>query len=394
MSRSKSVSTLHKLAACLLLAAIASAQGAETRVALVIGNGNYANAPPLSNPANDAKLVAQSLRTVGFTVTLKENASLAELQQGIAQFGRAARVADVALVYYAGHGIQMDGDNYLVPVDAKLEDDIAVKLETISLDVLLDSVAAAKTRLIVLDACRNNPFSSRMRVSNGSRSISRGLAVVQASIGGTLIAFSTSPGDIAEDGSGKNSTFATALAQYLPQPGLEIRQVFTRVRQAVATATDKHQTPWENSSLFGDVFLNGGGPNGSPTPRPEPTPLAAPATPRIDGSWTGTYTYMADGGSRTVPFSVTFSSDHGRLLGSTTEPNTFGGNAPKLSADIIGSVKDGELNFTKTYDGKGGYSHSVEYEGNVDRDGKTIAGTWTIHSQQTVMRGKWSVTKQ
>src|SRR5262249_3214719 len=150
----------------------------------------------------------------------------------ILKFGRASGNADVAVVFYAGHGIQVDGRNYVVPVDAQLEDDLALRAEAIDLDFLMQSTTAAKTRIIVLDACRNNPFAAKMKLTAASRSVGRGLARIEAAAGGTLIAFSTSPGDIAEDGSGGDSAFAKALAQYLPTPGLEVRQVFTRVRQA------------------------------------------------------------------------------------------------------------------------------------------------------------------
>jgi len=279
----------------ILIAASNYEAHADTRIALVIGNGSYSNASPLTNPPNDAKLIAQSLRTDGFTVIQKQDVGLAEFQRAVLQFGRTAGSADVAMVYYAGHAIQFNGENYLIPVDAKLDDDLALRIEALNLDLILDAVSNAKTRLIVLDACRNSPFTSHMTVSGAGRSIGRGLARVEAVDGGTLIAFSTSPGTIAEDGSGSNSIFAAALAQYLLQPGLEIRQVFTRVRQTVAANTTNHQTPWENSSLFGDLFLSGQpGKIAEGVPGPTvadsvPPPPLVPSAP-VRGMWAVTLT--------------------------------------------------------------------------------------------------------
>ncbi len=266
---------LRSIAALIALSALFASPAAEARrVALVIGNGSYQHTTRLPNPGSDAKALARTLRTLNFDeVTGLTDLDRPRMERAVLEFGRRASGADVALVFFAGHGIQMDGRNYLLPVDARLEDDLALRVEAVNLDLVLDAVSGAGTRLVVLDACRNNPFLSRMRVSGANRNVSRGLAPVDAALGGTLIAFSTSPGDVAADGDGGNSPFTSALVRHLAQPGLEIRQVFTRVRADVLAQTGKRQTPWENSSLLGDVYLAGSGMSVV-----NPTPVAGAST--------------------------------------------------------------------------------------------------------------------
>jgi formylglycine-generating enzyme required for sulfatase activity len=268
----------------LLLPTLVSAQPAPAqarRVALVVGNGQYANTTPLPNPVRDAELLSASLQRVGFEVQTLRNAPKAQMERELLQFARRAQGASVALVYFAGHGLQMEGRNYLLPVDVKLEDDMAVSLEAIELNQLLRVVQGASTRLVVLDACRNNPFSAGMRVTGATRSVSRGLARVDTATRGTLIAFSTSPDDVAADGNGQHSPFAQSLAKHITQPGLEIRQVFTRVRADVLAQTGERQIPWENSSLLGDLYLAGAATNPMATVAPEP--VTSPNPPQSAG---------------------------------------------------------------------------------------------------------------
>jgi formylglycine-generating enzyme required for sulfatase activity/uncharacterized caspase-like protein len=252
-----------------LLLPASHGQGSNRRVALVVGNGQYAATTPLPNPVRDAELLSASLQRVGFEVQTLRNAPKAQMERELLQFARRAQGASVALVYFAGHGLQMEGRNYVLPVDVKLEDDMAVSLESIELNQLLRVVQGASTRLVVLDACRNNPFAARMRMTGATRSISRGLARVDTATRGTLIAFSTSPDDVAADGSGQHSPFAQSLAKHITQPGLEIRQVFTRVRADVLAQTGERQIPWENSSLLGDLYLAGAAGNPMATVVPE-----------------------------------------------------------------------------------------------------------------------------
>jgi uncharacterized caspase-like protein len=231
----------------------AGSASAEQRLALVIGNSAYESNLPLSNPQNDAQAVAQLLNTAGFEVVMAFDLSRDIMKQTIEEF--AARVAEkgadsAALVYYAGHGLQVDGENYLVPVDARLtkEDDLA--LHGVKLADVMGALQSApsKIRIVILDACRNNPFSG---AAGG-----RGLAIVDAPAG-TIVAYSTAPGTEALDGSGKHSPFAAAFMRIAKQPDLPIEQVFKKVRRLVNDSTDNKQTPWESSSLTSDfVFFS------------------------------------------------------------------------------------------------------------------------------------------
>ena len=186
---------------------------AEKRVALVIGNSSYRNVAKLSNPVNDAAAVAAMFKSAGFdTVESKLNLTVSELRKTLRDFGNTSRDADVAVVYYAGHGIELDGTNYLIPVDATLETDADVLDETLSLDRVLFAVEPAKQlRLVILDACRDNPFAKTMKRTIASRAIGRGLAKVEPSSPNTMIAFAAKAGSTASDGDSKNSPFATAL---------------------------------------------------------------------------------------------------------------------------------------------------------------------------------------
>lgn len=250
--------------ACLMTAFYA---GAAERVALVIGNGGYKHATELPNPGNDARLIAGTLRELGFDVIEHVDLERTAMERATLEFSRRANNAKVALVFFAGHGLQLAGKNYLLPIDAKVEDEFALEVETLTLDMFLKSVSGASTRLVVLDACRTNPFVARMRPSSASRNTARsGLAVVDVSeaiTGGTLIVYSTKPDDVADDGEGDNSPFSAAMGKYLKQPGLEIRQVLTRVRNEVLKQTENKQEPWDSSSLREDVYL-AGEPKGMP----------------------------------------------------------------------------------------------------------------------------------
>jgi tetratricopeptide (TPR) repeat protein len=229
------------------------------RVALVIGNGQYLNANVLPNPPNDAHAIADALREIGFDVQEGENLGYAAMQDQLHEFLHKAANASVVLLFYAGHGMQVDGKNYLVPVDAKLAEASDLPFETIEIDKLLDTLGdPSHTNIILLDACRDNPlarsFASRMPATR-SAAVATGLAPYSAVGTGTLIAYATAPGQTALDGQGKDSPFTTSLLHFLPTPGLEIRQVLTRVRAEVAAATGNRQIPWDNSSLMGDVVL-------------------------------------------------------------------------------------------------------------------------------------------
>jgi hypothetical protein len=227
---------------------------AEKRVALVIGNSSYQKAARLSNPANDAAAVAAMFKSAGFDmVESKLNLTISELRKTLRDFGNKSRDAEVAVVYYAGHGIELDGTNYLIPVDATLETDADVLDETLSLDRVLFAVEPAKKlRLIILDACRDNPFAKTMKRTIASRAIGRGLAKVEPSSPNTMIAFAAKAGSVASDGDSKNSPFAAALVNHLTKPGLDLRRAFGYVRDDVLKATNNAQEPFVYGSLGGD----------------------------------------------------------------------------------------------------------------------------------------------
>ena len=226
---------------------------ADKRIALVIGNSAYKNVPTLKNPANDATLLAAMFKNAGFeTVTIKLDLGISEMRKTLREFGMTARGADIAVIYYAGHGIEFEGNNYLIPIDATLETDADVLDETLSLDRVLFAVEPArKLRLIILDACRENPFARTMKRTIGVRAIGRGLAKVEPSGPNTLISFAAKAGSTASDGI-KNSPFATALVEHLPEPGLDLRKAFGFVRDEVLESTSNEQEPYVFGTLGGD----------------------------------------------------------------------------------------------------------------------------------------------
>lgn len=228
----------------------------ERRVALVIGNSAYTAVPALTNPASDAATVAGALKLAGFTnVIISKDLTRAGLVAALQSFARAADNADWAVIYYAGHGVEIAGVNYIVPVDAKLVSDRDVLDETVSLERVMATVEGAKKlRLVVLDACRNNPFVAKMKVSTASRSIGRGLAMVEPSQA-TLVAYAAKHGSIASDGNGANSPFAAAFAKRLVEPGVEINKVFRQIRSDVLEATGNEQEPYLYGSLPPDDFF-------------------------------------------------------------------------------------------------------------------------------------------
>jgi uncharacterized caspase-like protein len=227
---------------------------AEKRVALVIGNSAYKNVPRLSNPANDAALVGDMLRKAGFDfVEVKTDLNAVEMRRALRDFGNRTREAGVAVVYYAGHGIELDGTNYLIPTDARLETDSDVLDETLPLDRALFAVEPAKQlRMIILDACRDNPFATTMKRTVASRGIGRGLAKVEPTNPNTMIAFAAKAGSTASDGDSKNSPFAASLVERLPTPGLDLRKAFGFVRDDVLKNTGYQQEPYVYGSLGGD----------------------------------------------------------------------------------------------------------------------------------------------
>jgi WD40 repeat protein len=227
---------------------------ADQRVALVIGNSAYQHAARLSNAVNDANVLADTFKRSGFTVVESHNdLSASEMRRTLRDFGAKARDADIAVIYYAGHGIEVDGNDYLIPTDAQLENDTDIYDEAVGLDRVLVAIEPAKRlRLVILDACRDNPFSKTMKRAIASRSIGRGLAKVEPNSPNTLVAFAAKAGFTAADGDGRNGPFAIALANHLATPGLDLRKAFGYVRDEVLKATDNKQEPFIYGSLGGD----------------------------------------------------------------------------------------------------------------------------------------------
>ncbi|MEM9631411.1 MAG: caspase family protein [Pseudomonadota bacterium] len=233
--------------------------GSETdRVALVVGNATYDNVSNLTNPTNDAEKVALALERLGFRVIVGINLNHAGFIQKIKEFSRAMRGAKIALFYYAGHGLQVSGQNYLAPIDTRLNDEADLEFGTVRLQAIISQMEREqRTSIILLDACRDNPLTRNLASSMGTRSttIGRGLAPVETGIG-TLIAYSTQPGNIAYDGTDLHSPFTGALLRYIETPGEDIAVILRRVRRDVLRETKGVQVPWSNSSLTGPVILS------------------------------------------------------------------------------------------------------------------------------------------
>ncbi|QAU45553.1 caspase family protein [Bradyrhizobium guangzhouense] len=256
---------------------------AEARLALVIGQSAYRTVPELPNAANDAKGMAELLGNAGFTVTAAPNLAQNEMRQAISDFAgkvSASGADTVALVFYAGHGLQIDGENYLVPVDLDPKREADIPLQGVRLNDLLNTLGALPTRarIFMLDACRNNPFPALSGAGHG-------LAIVDTKAGapGSFISYSTSPGAEAEDGSGADSPYTTAALTVAKQPNVPIEEVFKRIRIAVAQSTDGRQIPWESSSLTTDFKFFGE--SSAQPPAPGANAMALASTPRSVADW-------------------------------------------------------------------------------------------------------------
>jgi hypothetical protein len=303
----------------LSLLAFAEPARAEKRVALVIGISNYQRVPRLSNPARDADAMSALFKQAGFDVVDEErDLGIADLRRVIREFSEKSRDADIAVVYYAGHGIEVDGTNYLIPADAKLASDFDVEDETVSLDRLLRSLDAVKRlRLVILDACRENPFSNNMKRNFASRSIGRGLARVEPTTSNTLVAFATKAGAVADDGNGENSQYASALVKYIAEPGVDLRLAFGRVRDEVLRKTGNRQEPFVYGSLGGD--------NVALVPQPE-KPQQTEADARVE------YEFAAQIGTKQVWES--FLAGH---------PNGFYANLARGQLDKLAAAEQAQV---------------------------------------------------
>ena len=414
---------------------------AEKRVALVIGNSDYQYVGRLDNPSNDARLMANTLKGLGFQLIgngPQIDLNKAAFDGALQKFGNAVVGADVALFYYAGHGMQVHGENFLVPISANPTKEADVYLQMVDTNVVLSQMEGAGTKLniVVLDACRNNPFGGR-----GFRAVSGGLAQMQAPEG-TLISYATQPGRKALDGKGADSPYSKALADTIKTPGLGLFEAFNEVGLKVQKETGGAQQPWVSSSPIAGSFYFAGSPAGdakqpapavdaarqdfavaqkidtseiwqgflqnhptgmfagaararlaelqkkqlamvSPPAQSITPPAPPPLTGSLSGVWNGTYYYSTGTRQRPVHFVFTFGPNGCR--GRSEEPNTFGNKRVRmLFANLscsVSSLAPGQvITIKKTYDGTGGVSYSVIYTGTVSPDLRRISGRWAVNN--------------
>ncbi|MET4070759.1 hypothetical protein ABID58_005568 [Bradyrhizobium sp. S3.2.6] len=297
---------VSRLTAATAFAGVASPAAAAEgrRVALVIGNGAYSNVPALLNPPNDASDIAAALKRLGFTVSLAANAGFDEMRRGLIALGRDAAGADMAAVYFAGHGMEINGENWLIPVDAELKRDTDAANEAINLQsVMLQVSNTTSLGLVILDACRNNPFAARMNRSIATRAATMsGLGRIEP-VGNVLVAYAARDGTTALDGDARNSPFAAALLRNIELPGVEVTFMFRNVRDDVMEATRNAQQPFVYGSLSRQaIYLAGrptAGADGAPNPLPAvalPAPQHTPTSPTIDPALVGTWEIMVPSG--------------------------------------------------------------------------------------------------
>jgi formylglycine-generating enzyme required for sulfatase activity len=249
-----------------------TAAPAERRVALVIGNAAYQYTTSLKNPVNDAQDMARVLQDLQFEVMLKTNATLETMRDAVFTFGERLKGGGVGVLYYSGHGMQVKGENYLIPVDANMVREDDIKYKTLNARDIVEKMDEAKTHLnlVFLDACRNNPFPRSVRA------VSRGLASMNAPTG-TLLVLATNPDNVAQDGTGRNGTYTKHLLRYITQPGLEVGMLLRRVRTAVREETGGQQVPWENGSIEGEFYFNGMSGMPPATPLASSPPTSSPS---------------------------------------------------------------------------------------------------------------------
>ena len=376
------------------LLASGNAALADKRVAFVVGNGAYKNVPALPNPVIDAKSMAKTLRSVGFDVVEGTNLTRDKMTEKLLDFGKKAEGADVAVFFYAGHGIAVNGTNFLLPIDADLKSEMDVKLgAAINVDVTLEqTMADAKVKLVFLDACRDNPFAARIRSARATRSVSVDSGLAEMKSGeGTLIAFATGPGQTALDGeNGTNSPFTRALVANITQPGVEIQQAMTKVRAQVNEETNKNQLPWGHTNLIGTVYLN---PMGAPSDKAADAPTNVAAVPASDVElefWrsvkdsnkpeelnaylssypNGTFKSLALGRIASLQNGPSTTT---RNLSTEIDPATFTDDADQSSEDQIGLDKGRRRDVQRRLTGLG---FDIKATGKFDDESRTVIKRW------------------
>jgi hypothetical protein len=368
---------------------------ADKRVAFVVGNGAYKNVAALPNPAIDAKSMATVLRNVGFDVVEGTNLTRDKMTERLLEFGNKAEGADVALFFYAGHGIAINGINYLLPVDADIKSEMDIKLgSAINIDLTLEqTMADAKVKLVFLDACRDNPFASKIKSNNATRglSVQSGLAEMKSGEG-TLIAFATGPGQTALDGQeGTNSPFTRALMANITAPGVEIQQAMTKVRAQVNEETSKNQLPWGHTNLIGSVYLNPAPAAGASADAPNtPAVTAGPASEvelefwrSIKGSnkpeeLNAYLTNYPNGTFKPLALARIAELQNGpstttRNLTTGIDPATFTDQADQTSEDQIGLDRSQRRDVQRRLTGLG---FDVKASGKFDEATRTVISRW------------------
>jgi uncharacterized caspase-like protein len=240
---------------CCLVVGLDAYPAEAKRVALVIGNANHLHSPKLKNPINDATDVAEALAKLDFEVILKKDAGFGDMRAALRDLSRAATGAEAAVVFFAGNGVEVGGRNFLIPVDAKLAKAADVDLEAVGLDTVLAQLGGAKLGLVILDACRDNPFPLSGTMRGVHRGLPKGLARVEPAGHGLFVIYAAREGTVAQDGAGRNSPFTAALLKHLPTPGLELRHLIVRVRGDVMAATNAAQVPAYYDSFNGEFYF-------------------------------------------------------------------------------------------------------------------------------------------
>jgi uncharacterized caspase-like protein len=375
-----------------------SAAQADRRVAFVVGNGTYKNVAQLPNPPIDAKAMASTLRNVGFEVIEGSNLTRDQMTEKLLDFGRKAQGSDVAVFYYAGHGIAVSGSNYLLPVDADIKSEMDVKLgAAINIDLTLEqTMGDAKVKLVFLDACRDNPFAAKIKSNSATRSVNvqSGLAEMKSGEG-TLIAFATGPGQTALDGQeGNNSPFTRALIDNITKPGVEIQQAMTSVRAQVNEETHKGQLPWGHTNLIGAVYLN----QAPTTQVANAAPTATGIVPAASGSSDGVEleywrsvkesnkpeelnAYLSaypNGQFKALAMARLAAIKSGpstttRNLNSGVDPATFTDDASQLTEDQIGLDKGQRRDVQRRLNGLG---FDTKVTGAFNDDTRTVLKRW------------------
>jgi len=350
---------------------------ADTRVALVIANAGYKAVPRLPNPANDGPAVAAALRNAGFTsVTVLSDLDQQGMRRALQTFANAARDADMAVVYYAGHGMEMGGVNYLLPVDARLATNTDVQFEAVPLDLVVQAVGGARRLgLVMLDACRNNPFAAGMQMSGGAtRAVGRGLSRVEP-VGHTLVVFAAREGTTADDGSGDHSPFAAALIRRLPSSGVEVSLLFRQVGDDVLRETSNRQQPFVYGSLGGDPLY---------FVPPATAVVYTPPPPRTASVFAPAVQNAVDAAKR-AELTATTAAEEGRVA------QTAAAAAAAKARDAEQKAERkvaGYFILTGSYKDTAGVTHSWRYAGQA-KDGKAEGYGVNVYQDGERQEGQW-----